>query len=457
MSSEIPMRSIGRFSFLLLLFLMNGCTLIQKAAELPIAAVRSIPFGADHDRTYDPVSLQETLLRFADNFIISASLATEGLKRNGVPVEREFMVLAKVRLSSDMIALVTGSNSLNNLISTLIYTKSMRLSIDEYWRPVQFGDSAIPMAKVLDERNRELEEYAAKILTPRQLEELHQVIDRWHKSHPSSEHNIGELANISTVNQILKVANQTVQNDGSYSVFSLLDLDPLASLDPATRELAETRLFGERTLFLTQRLPQMMEWQMELLAYRTGRLPEVTTIVDSAAGISKSSERFSLTVAELPALIHREQEAFMARLKEQQAGLDQLARDSAHTFAEGSRMADSARDVLVTYRSILDQMDKAAQTQPDSPAFDIRDWGTSAEHIEKMSSSLQGLLEQLTSKSGSPGLQQLGEMTESSAQKIIDYALWRALAFLTAATLIIAGSALGSVLIYRRICNPPLE
>ena len=74
-----------------------------------------------------------------------------------------------------------------------------------------------------------------------------------------------------------------------------------------------------------------------------------------------------------------------------------------------------------------------------------------------MSSSLQGLLEQLTSKSGSPGLQQLGEMTESSAQKIIDYALWRALAFLTAATLIIAGSALGSVLIYRRICNPPLE
>lgn len=211
-----------------LILLMSACTLIQKAAELPIVAVRSIQFGSDHDRTYDPVSLQETLLRFADNFILSASMATESLKHNGVPVEREFLVLAKVRLSSDMIALVTGSNSLNNLISTLIYIKSMRMSIDEYWRPVQFGDSVAAIAKVLDERYRELEEYAAKILTPLQIAELRQVIDRWHKTHPSSEHNIGELANISTVNQILKVANQTVSNDGSFSVFSLLDLDPLA-------------------------------------------------------------------------------------------------------------------------------------------------------------------------------------------------------------------------------------
>ena len=438
-------------SLMALLISLSACTLIQKAAELPVAAVRSIPFGTDRDRTYDPVSLQETLLRFADNFIISASLATESLKRKGVPVEREFIVIAKVRLSSDMIALVTGSNSLNNLISTLIYTKSMRLSIDEYWRPAQFGDSALPMAKVLDERNRELEEYAAKILTPLQIEELHQVIDRWHKNHPSSEHNIGELANISTVNQILKVANQTVENDGSYSVFSLLDLDPLASLDPATRELAETRLFGERTLFLTQRIPQLMEWQMELLAYRTSRMPEVTSVIDSAAGISKSSERFSLTVASLPDVIHREQETFMARLKEQQEGLDQLAKDSSNSFAQGTKMAEAAREVLVTYRALLDQMDKDALAHPEDPPFNIQDWGASAERIDHMSTSLQGLLAKISSEGGSPELKKLGEMTESSAQRIIDYALWRALAFLTLGVLIIAGTGLGTVLIYRRI------
>ncbi len=434
-----------------LLISLSACTLIQKAAELPVAAIRSIPFGTDRDRTYDPVSLQETLLRFADNFIISASLATESLKRNGVPVEREFIVIAKVRLSSDMIALVTGSNSLNNLISTLIYTKSMRLSIDEYWRPVQFGDSALPMAKVLDERNRELEEFAAKILTPLQIEELHQVIDRWHKNHPSSEHNIGELANISTVNQILKVANQTVQNDGSYSVFSLLDLDPLASLDPATRELAETRLFGERTLFLTQRIPQLMEWQMELLAYRTSRMPEISSVIDSAEGISKSSERFSLAVASLPDVIHREQETLMARLKEQQEGLDKLSRDSSNTFAQGTKMAEAAREVLVTYRALLDQMDKDALAHPEDPPFSIQDWGASAERIDHMSTSLQGLLAKISSESGSPELKKLGEMTESSAQRIIDYALWRALAFLTMGVLIIAGTGLSTVLIYRRI------
>lgn len=447
------MRLRYSLGFLALMLMLSACTLIQKAAELPIVAVRSIPFGNDRDRTYNPVSLQETLLRFADNFIISVSLASEGLKRNGIPVEREFMLLAKVRLSSDMIALVTGSNSLNNLISTLIYTKSMRLSVDEYWRPVQFGDSALPMAKVLDERIRELEEYASKILTPLQIEELKQVIDRWHKNHPASEHGVGELANISTVNQILKVANQTVESDGSYSVFSLLDLDPLASLDPATRELAEARLFGERTLFLTQRLPQLMEWQMELLTFRTGRLPEVTSMVDSAKGISKSSERFSLTVAELPAILHREQEAFMNRLKEQEEGLNQLVKGSATTFSEGTRMAEATREVLTSYRGILDAMDKDASAHPESPPFNINDWGSSAERIEKMSNSLNELLEKIVMKSSSSELRQLGEMTEESAQRIIDYALWRALAFLALSVLFIAATVIGSLLFYRRL-NP---
>ena len=71
-----------------------------------------------------------------------------------------------------------------------------------------------------------------------------------------------------------------------------------------------------------------------------------------------------------------------------------------------------------------------------------------------MSSSLQALLEHLAINSNSPELKKLGDMTESSAQRIIDYALWRALAFLTIAVLIIAAAVLGTALIYRRICAP---
>jgi hypothetical protein len=434
-----------------LLILLNACTLIQKTAELPLIAVRSIPFGND-SKTYDPVSLQETLLRFADNYINSVSTATDVLKRNGIPVDREFQVLAKVRLTSDMVALVTGSNSLNNLISTLIYTQSLRRSIEDYWRPVHFGDSVGLMAKVLAERGRELEDYAAQILTPQQLNELHGVIETWHKSHPSTERSIGELANIAIVNQIVKAGEQTRQGDESHSsVFALLDLDPLATLDPATRELAETRLFGERTLFLTQRLPQLMEWQMELLSIRSSRIPAVASAVESAQGISTASERFSTTFANIPEILHREQEAFMNRLKEQQVGLDLLAKDTSTAFSEGSRMADATREVLNTYRSLIEEMDRQTQAHPEQAPFRVTDWGQSAQQIGMMSESLQNLLAQLSRNGDASALHQITSSTEAASQRIIRYALWHALVFLIAAVLVIAFAVVGSLLAYERL------
>jgi hypothetical protein len=430
---------------------ISGCTLIQKTTQLPVQAIRSLPFLHDSSRVYDPVSLQETLLRFADNYIISTIISVDSLKQDGKPLERDFIVLAKIRLTSDIVSLVTGSNSLNNLISTLIYAKSLRKSIDDYWAPVHFGDSAQVMRNALDDRIQELEKYASGILTPQQIIELESVIMEWQKSHPTTSTSAGELANISIVSQVLKAGNQTRKEEDSKSVFSLLDLDPLASLDPATQELAETRLFGERTLFLTQRLPQLLEWQMELLTLRTTHIPEVSSLVDSAAGISKASERFSLTVQDLPSIIHKEQDAFMSRLKEQQAGLDTLARDTEKTFAEGTRMAEATREVIVTYKNLLNLINEQSSKDPNDKPFDITEWGTTADRVERMSSSLNTLLESLVIKGESPQFQHLEISTTETAQKIIDYALWRGLLFLMAFVVFSAITLVTSLVVYKRL------
>lgn len=428
-----------------------GCTLIQKTTQLPVQAIRSLPFLHESSRVYDPVSLQETLLRFADNYIISTIIAVDSLKHDGKPLNREFVVVSKIRLTSDIVSLVTGSNSLNNLISTLIYAKSFRKSIDEYWAPVHFGDSAQVMRNALDDRIQELEKYASGILTPQQITELESVITEWQKSHPTTSTSVGELANISIVSQVLKAGTQTRKEEDSKSVFSLLDLDPLASLDPATQELAETRLFGERTLFLTQRLPQLLEWQMELLTLRTTHIPEFSSLVDSAAGISKASERFSLTFQDLPSILHKEQDAFMSRLKEQQAGLDTLARDTEKTFSEGTRMAEATREVIVTYKNLLDLINEQSSKSPNDKPFDINEWGTAADRVERMSSSLNALLDTLAIEGESPELQQIEVSTAETARKIIDYALWRGLLFLMAFVIFTAITLVTSLVVYKRL------
>jgi len=57
----------------------------------------------------------------------------------------------------------------------------------------------------------------------------------------------------------------------SPNLLHVLGLDPFAGLDPATREIAETRQFGERLLFTLQRLSFLIRLNGEMLANNAAR------------------------------------------------------------------------------------------------------------------------------------------------------------------------------------------
>jgi hypothetical protein len=63
-------------------------------------------------------------------------------------------------------------------------------------------------------------------------------------------------------------------------------MDPLAGLDPTTRELAQTRLLAERAMFIAQRMPQIIQWQAELLTIRTAELPQVEQLVSNTTQLA---------------------------------------------------------------------------------------------------------------------------------------------------------------------------
>ena len=78
------------------------------------------------------------------------------------------------------------------------------------------------------------------------------------------------------------------------SVFSLLKVDPLAGMDPAVREIAQTRMFAERALFVTQKMPMLLRWQTELLSVNAVEMPAVQQLVTNSTQISASVERFAV-------------------------------------------------------------------------------------------------------------------------------------------------------------------
>ena len=65
----------------LLLALGTGCRLVQRAVDVPGNTIRAVTPGKKGERPVDPVEVQQTLLRFADEFSTRMVIGIEKLRR----------------------------------------------------------------------------------------------------------------------------------------------------------------------------------------------------------------------------------------------------------------------------------------------------------------------------------------------------------------------------------------
>ena len=52
------------------------------------------------------------------------------------------------------------------------------------------------------------------------------------------------------------------------------------------REIAQTRLFAERALFVAQKMPALLRWQTELLSVNAVEMPAVQQLVTNSTQIA---------------------------------------------------------------------------------------------------------------------------------------------------------------------------
>ena len=440
---------------LLALLSTSGCTLTQKIADLPVVAVRSAINGFTSEKSVDLVALQSDLLRFSDTFILATSQATDELQLEGQPIKRDQQVLVRVRFSSDILALVTGANAIGNLVNMLVYTTSARFGVEDYWLPKVYGDSVMPLLKVLREQEKNIWDLAGEILTFDQRGELKKAIANSREKSPHTKGEFGSFASLSLVNDIIKSSAQTKSSFMPSSVFKLLDIDPLAGLDPATRELTETRLFGERAMFIVQHMPQLLEWQMELLAARTSKNQEVQQMVSNTTKIAIAGDLLSRTFEQMPSLISSEREKILAALKSEQQGLAELSKQVGLTMGEGSKMADATEKALKTFAGIVDQLDRSS-SEPSSEPFHIRDYAETALQIDVMMQHTIQLLSMLGPNFEPANIAKLSGLidkitlqTQQRSQMVVEYAFQKAVLWVIISSLVLSLSLLAAGLLYK--------
>jgi hypothetical protein len=433
---------------LLLAALSTGCSLLKWNAELASRTFKTIIPGLNSGTGVDPVDLQEELLRSADIFLVGVTTSAENLRRDGAPISQVDLQTLKISYTTTILALATGPNAIANLLDMVVLITRSRMMVEAYWLPEVYGESARPLLETCRETETQLWQLATPLLTATQQEELRQTIQILHQQDRNSQTLLPTQA-LNFVTGVAKVSQKKRYEPSS--VFSLFMLDPLSGLDPATRELAETRLFAERALFIAQRMPNLLRWEMELFTVKTAELPQLQQLLANSTQLAAAADRFSQVAAQLPTLLSTERERLLGVLKEQGTGLSALAKEVQQTLATGSQMADSTNMTLKTFQEVMARFNSGPQ-EPSAEPFRIREYTDAAAQIHATATELVVLLQALDGLAGSPHLAQvssqfsvLTQRAQTSGKEVVDYAFQRALLLV----LLGCGAVFATALVYR--------
>jgi len=422
---------------LLLLTSGIGCRLIQGVAEAPGQAVRTVTTGKPNKDVVDPVEVQQTLLRFADDFSAGMIVCVDNLQRGTNALDRAEVLQWKIALGTETCSIASGPNAVANLLDMTVFVTVTRAAMEEHWMPEVFGESARPMLESCRNAETNIWRLAGKVLKPEQQVELRAAIAAWRQQNPLPESVLAARA-VDFASQVAQ-ANKT-DAPKSDSVFSLLQVDPLAGLDPAVREIAQTRLFAERALYVTQKMPTLLRWQMELLSVNAVQMSAVQQLVTNSTQIAASVERFTAVAEKLPAQVSAEREEILKALQSQE-------KDASSLLKSGTQMSDSLNTTLTTFDALMKRFgvgetNNASPPNTNSPPFNIQDYTANAAQLAVTAQQLTEMIRTLDQTLGSTNLAKLSaqlgpvvQQAQTGGKEIVDYAFWKGILLVVIALL----------------------
>lgn len=323
--------------------------------------------------------------------------------------------------------IASGPSPVVNAIDMVVLASLSRMVIDDAWSSEHFGERAA----LLRDTYRRLEPLALELaqgaLPADQIAELRQLIVKWRAQNP-------HVTAISFVHfrDVAASIGQSAPTgiDPAGGLFSLLGLDPFSSLDPAVREIARTRELAERTIYYAQRVPSLLDMQVERLTYEFATMPEMKRLFANADSVTHAADTTGRVIGELPALLSREREAairqFMDAVTAETSRTRQLTVELKATLEAGTAASDSLTTSIRAFDQLMQRFDKPppAVGVPQTPSrpFNITEYTDAAGEIARAAKELQGLIAGVD-RDDAPLILAAGRAT-TALQGAIEHAYW---------------------------------
>jgi methyl-accepting chemotaxis protein len=402
---------------------LTGCSLLRFHHSPSKAEVTSLVLTTNSAHSVTFTVLQFQVMRFADSYVAEvAQAADEFSAKVGTPNARLAALKWKLGQATAAYTDATGPNPVVNALDMLVLVTITRMVIEDYGVET-FGDAIQPVL----ETQRKLETnswmVASGMLKPSQAQELRDLIQEWRKKNPHQRYVAAiRFREFATALNRMPSQNATAPT----SIFSLLYLDPMAGLDPTTAAIEEMQQLGERAMYYTQRMPQLLNWQAELLAYQLAVQPESRQVLSNADQLAASAEMFAKTAQQLPQLVNDQRQAAIQQLLDGLTSQETQVRQTLNAGGDAATAIHGAiksLDEFVRYVSPPNTNKTAGST--NSRPFNVLDYGTAAGQIGAAAKDLNTLL--TTLNQSTTQLAQLGQQTTADANRVVDHAFRRGL------------------------------
>ena len=444
------LQSLSLLLCLPLVALSSGCRFFKSAAQAPGKAAHAATPGKSDHQEFDPVEVQQRLLRFSDQFLVRMIIGIDKLRHGTNALAPAEVLHWKTTIGTKTCAIASGPNGVADLFDMTVFVSTVRMAIEQHWQPKVFGESAQPILESSRDAETNIWALAATVLKPAQQAELRAAIEVWCRQTPAWESMMA--ARSSGFSSRFAEAGKA-DSSSSSSVFSMLQVDPLSGLDPATREIAQTRLFAERALFVAQWMPTLLRWQTELLGLNAVAMPEVQQLVTNATQIAASVERFDSLAEKLPGQVRAEREALVNDLQTQEKQLTPLVDQVRQTLTAGTQMSTSLNTTIATFDGLMKRFG-VGETNPAGPPdtnsqpFQILDYAQTATRMESMARQLTELVRAVDQTLGDTNLARLSaqvspvvQQAQIGGRELINFAFGK--------VILAIGIALVASLIYR--------
>ena len=407
-------------------------------------------------RTEQLQELQLDVMRFADEYRNRVGeMAGRFQGTAPQPEERLAGQNWKLTQAESVYLIASGPNPLTNALDMVVFATLSRMVLDDVWVSELYADRAKP----LQDAHRALEKRAwdllTGVLTQSQADQLHEVIALWREQNPTVR-SVGIIHFADFAKSVGVVKSGEDQKLGS--IFSLLGLDPFSDLDPAVREITQTRQLAERSIFYLQRAPALLNMQVERFADQLAIMPETKSMLASVERASLVGSAADHLATSLPDTLAKEREALVSQLMfeigNQRGHIGALSADMRATLQAGTETATALRSTL----EMLDRISarypgnapgngQGSQSPQNARPFDIREYTDTIRELAVTTRELNSLAQHLD------GVVPVIHSATQDATDRAEYILgrtFRLLLMLVAATIL---GILIAALIYRAIAN----